>query len=93
MADIESFCAGRLTPCRRITAQPDGLFTKKARTALVTQLHAIEPPIPPPRDITQHRLTLEDCIRQVEQEATEKLLQGLSHREQDAAEEQNDPRT
>lgn len=49
---------------------------EKAREALVTQLRAIEPALPA-REITQHRLTLEDCIRQVEQEATEALLQGL----------------
>ena len=46
---------------------------EKARSALVTQLRAIEPPLPA-REITQHRLNLEDCIRQVEQEATDKLL-------------------
>jgi len=51
---------------------------EKAREALVTQLRAIEPPLPA-REITQHRLTLEDCIRQVEQEATETLLKGLTH--------------
>jgi hypothetical protein len=74
---------------RAIDALPENNGTarravyEKARSALVTQLHAIEPSIPA-REITQHRLTLEDCIRQVEQEATEKLLQGLSHREQDA---------
>lgn len=77
---------------RAIDALPENNGTarravyEKARSALVTQLHAIEPSIPP-REITQHRLTLEDCIRQVEQEATEKLLQGLSHREQEAVEE------
>ncbi|MGJ8529097.1 hypothetical protein [Maritalea sp.] len=49
---------------------------EKAREALVTQLRAIEPPLPA-REITQHRLALEDCIRQVEQEATESLLRGL----------------
>lgn len=49
---------------------------EKAREALVNQLRAIEPELPP-REITQHRLTLEDCIRQVEQEATEELLKGL----------------
>jgi hypothetical protein len=74
---------------RAIEALPENNGTarravyEKARSALVSQLHAIEPPIPA-RQITQHRLTLEDCIRQVEQEATEKLLQGLSHREQEA---------
>lgn len=81
---------------RAIDALPENNGTarravyEKARSALVTQLHAIEPSIPP-REITQHRLTLEDCIRQVEQEATEKLLQGLSHREQEATVEQAVP--
>ncbi|WP_116654765.1 hypothetical protein [Pelagibacterium sediminicola] len=46
---------------------------EKARGALVTQLRAIEPPLPA-REITTHRLNLEDCIRQVEQEATDRLL-------------------
>ncbi len=46
---------------------------EKARTALVAQLRAIEPPLPA-REITTHRLALEDCIREVEHEATEKLL-------------------
>ena len=46
---------------------------EKARAALVAQLRAVNPPLPA-REITQHRLKLEDCIRQVEQEATEALL-------------------
>lgn len=46
---------------------------EKARSALVAQLRAIEPPLPA-REITTHRLNLEDCIREVEHEATEKLL-------------------
>jgi len=46
---------------------------EKARTALVGQLRAITPPLPA-RDITQHRLQLEDCIRLVEQEASEAVI-------------------
>jgi hypothetical protein len=46
---------------------------EKARAALVGQLRAIQPPLPA-RDITQHRLQLEDCIRQVEQEASEAII-------------------
>jgi len=46
---------------------------EKARSALVGQLRAIQPPLPA-RDITQHRLQLEDCIRQVEQEASESVI-------------------
>lgn len=46
---------------------------EKARSALVAQLRAIDPPLPA-REITTHRLNLEDCIREVEQEATDRLL-------------------
>ncbi|MBO9589796.1 hypothetical protein [Devosia sp.] len=46
---------------------------EKARAALVGQLRAIQPPLPA-REITQHRLQLEDCIRQVEQEASEAVI-------------------
>lgn len=57
---------------------------EKARSALVSQLRAINPPLPP-RDITQHRLQLEDCIRQVEQQATDALLGGLQQLDTDDA--------
>lgn len=54
---------------------------EKARAALVGQLRAINPPLPA-RDITTHRLQLEDCIRQVEQEASEAVIAGMgSHAE------------
>lgn len=46
---------------------------EKARSALVGQLRAIAPPLPA-RDITQHRLQLEDSIRAVEQEAVDDLM-------------------
>ncbi len=46
---------------------------EKARSALVGQLRAITPPLSA-RDITQHRLQLEDCIREVEQEASEAVI-------------------
>jgi hypothetical protein len=49
---------------------------EKARAALVGQLRAINPPLPA-RDITTHRLQLEDCIRQVEQEASEANIAGI----------------
>jgi hypothetical protein len=49
---------------------------EKARAALVGQLRAIQPPLPA-RDITTHRLQLEDCIRQVEQESSEAVIAGM----------------
>lgn len=64
---------------RAVEALPDNTGAnrravyEKARSALVAQLRAIEPPLPA-REITTHRLNLEDCIREVEHEATEKLL-------------------
>lgn len=59
---------------------------EKARTALVAQLRAIDPPLAA-REITQHRLQLEDCIRQVEQEASEAAISGLKTQEVAAAPE------
>jgi len=53
---------------------------EKARTALVGQLRAIDPPLPA-REITQHRLQLEDCIRQVEREASEAVIADLKQQE------------
>jgi len=50
---------------------------EKARAALVGQLRAINPPLAA-RDITTHRLQLEDCIRQVEQESSEAIIAGMS---------------
>lgn len=75
---------------RAITALPENngaarrAVYEKARSALVGQLRSITPPLPA-RDITQHRLQLEDCIRQVEQEASEAVItlgrdQGLAPR-------------
>jgi len=58
---------------------------EKARAALVGQLRAINPPLAA-RDITAHRLQLEDCIRQVEQEASEAVIAGLG-----AAREESPP--
>lgn len=49
---------------------------EKARAALVGQLRGLNPPLAA-RDITQHRLQLEDCIRQVEQETSEAVIAGL----------------
>ncbi len=55
---------------------------EKARAALVGQLRAINPPLAA-RDITAHRLQLEDCIRQVEQEASEAVIAGLGSNKDD----------
>ncbi len=54
---------------------------EKARTALVGQLRSIEPPLPA-KEITKHRLELENCIREVEEEATEALLMQVKAEEQ-----------
>lgn len=46
---------------------------ERARVALVDQLRAVQPPLSP-GEITKHRLSLEDCIRRVEQEASDLAL-------------------
>lgn len=51
------------------------LVYEKARKALKDQLRAIDLPA---RDVTRHRLQLEDCIRAVEEQASERLFGGLS---------------
>ncbi|WP_417584491.1 hypothetical protein [Pelagibacterium sp.] len=62
---------------------------EKARSALVAQLRAIDPPLPA-REITTHRLNLEDCIREVEHEATERLLGRFKAVEETAPEPEPD---
>lgn len=57
---------------------------EKARAALVGQLRAINPPLAA-RDITAHRLQLEDSIRQVEQEASEAVIAGLAAPREEAS--------
>lgn len=63
----------------------------KARKALRGQLDAITPSLAS-REKTFHRLQLEECIREVEQEATERVLAGLSLFEADTtgAEKEDD---
>ncbi|NLH81882.1 MAG: hypothetical protein GX458_13685, partial [Phyllobacteriaceae bacterium] len=46
---------------------------EKARSALVNQLKAFDPPLSP-SEITQQRLQLEEAIRKVESEAAKGLL-------------------
>ncbi|VAW18577.1 hypothetical protein MNBD_ALPHA12-1111 [hydrothermal vent metagenome] len=81
---------------RAVDALPDnsgaarrGVYDK-ARKALVTQLRAISPPLPA-REITRHRLELEDCIRQVEYDATEALLGSLKQLDEQGGGFEDDP--
>lgn len=73
MADYRELLRKALDALPENTGANRRAVYEKARTALVAQLRAIEPPLPA-REITTHRLALEDCIREVEHEATEKLL-------------------
>lgn len=49
---------------------------EKVRAQLVDQLSHTYPPLTA-REITAHRLQLEDCIREVEQEASEAVIAGI----------------
>lgn len=64
------------------------LVYEKARKALKAQLRAIDLPA---RDVTQHRLQLEDCIRAVEQQATEQLFSGLTRFDNEPLEDVDRP--
>jgi hypothetical protein len=76
MADYRELLRKAVDALPENTGQARRDVYEKARQALVAQLRAIDPPLPS-REITQHRLQLEDCIRQVEQEATEIALGGI----------------
>src|SRR5215218_9659281 len=76
MADYKELLRRAVQALPENNGQARRAVYEKARAALVGQLRAIQPPLAA-RDITAHRLQLEDCIRQVEQEASEAVIAGL----------------
>ncbi|GHA28040.1 hypothetical protein GCM10007989_25010 [Devosia pacifica] len=73
MADYKELLRKAITALPENNGAARRAVYERARSALVGQLRNLDPPLPA-RDITQHRLQLEDCIRQVEQEASEAAL-------------------
>ncbi len=84
MADYRELLRGAVDALPENNGAARRQVYEKARNALVAQLRAIQPPLAA-REITQHRLQLEDCIREVEQIATEELLAGSRAEEEAAA--------
>src|SRR3569623_3659157 len=76
MADYKELLRRAVQALPENNGQARRAVYEKARAALVGQLRAITTPLAA-RDITTHRLQLEDCIRQVEQEASEAVLAGM----------------
>lgn len=73
MADYHAILKRALSGMPSPNGETRRAVYEKARTALVTQLKAFDPPLTP-SEITQQRLQLEDAIRRVESEAAKGLL-------------------
>jgi hypothetical protein len=73
MADYHAILRRAISAMPSPTGEVRRAVYEKARSALVAQLKAFEPPLSP-SEITQQRLQLEDAIRRVESEAAKGLL-------------------
>jgi hypothetical protein len=71
MTDYHPLITRAVEGLDRSTGEARRALYERARTALVTQLRAIQPPLSE-SDITRERLALEDAIRKVEAEAARK---------------------
>jgi hypothetical protein len=71
MTDYHPLIARAVEGLDKSTGEARRSLYERARTALVTQLRAIQPPLSE-SDITRERLALEDAIRKVEAEAARK---------------------
>jgi hypothetical protein len=71
MTDYHPLIARAVEGLDRSTGEARRALYERARTALVTQLRAVDPPLSE-SEITKERLALEDAIRKVEAEAARK---------------------
>ena len=71
MTDYQPLIARAVEGLEKSTGEARRSLYERARTALVTQLRAVDPPLSE-SDITKERLALEDAIRRVEAEAARK---------------------
>jgi hypothetical protein len=71
MTDYHPLISRAVEGLERSTGEARRALYERARSALVTQLRAVEPPLSE-SDITKKRLALEDAIRKVEAEAARK---------------------
>ena len=71
MTDYHPLIARAVDGLERSTGEARRALYERARTALVTQLRSVDPPLSE-SEITKERLALEDAIRKVEAEAARK---------------------
>ena len=71
MADYYPLISRAIEGLSNNTAEARGTLYERARAALVSQLHSIDPPVSE-TEITRERLVLEDVIRKVEAESVRK---------------------
>ncbi len=77
MADYEPLIARAVAGLEQSTGENRRVLYERARTALVSQLRGVDPPLEE-GDITRERLALEEAIRKVEAEAAaNEQVQGL----------------
>ena len=84
MTDYHPLISRAVEGLERNTGEARRALYERARTALVTQLRAVEPPLSE-SDITRERLALEDAIRKVEAEAARKSRTELRQARRGAA--------
>src|ERR1700758_1059093 len=71
MTDSHPLIARAVEGLQKSTGEARRALYERARTALVTQLRSVDPPLSE-SEITKERLALEDAIRKVEAEAARK---------------------
>ena len=74
MTDYHPLIARAVDGLERSTGEARRALYERARTALVTQLRGVDPPLSE-SEITKERLALEDAIRKVEADAARLSLQ------------------
>ena len=72
MTDYHPLIARAVEGLQKSTGEARRALYERARTALVTQLRSVDPPLSE-TEITKERLALEDAIRKVEAEAARKV--------------------
>ena len=71
MADFYPLIFRGVAALQRNTGEARRALYERARTVLVAQLRGVQPPLSE-EDITRERITLEDAIRKVEREQTQR---------------------
>jgi hypothetical protein len=72
MADYFPLIARAVSGLENSTAQAQGALYERARTALITQLRTVDPPLEE-ADIMRERIALENAIRRVELQSAVKI--------------------